>query len=383
MSRIMCRLPGEYWKNIDEDRDGFFESVATALTTRNLSILTGSGASIAVNGPSMGELWDECAKLPDFEFTLDAVNFSAEDRERKNIELLLTKCSFFTGLQQHGYEKVETFQKKSEHAIAKKCRRFITDRNQLEPYRNLLHRVCYRRTDWPRTKIYTTNYDLGIETAASRSALPYLDGFSFAQPRTFHSRYLDCDIVSRHHSESTEFDFLEGVFQLIKLHGSVDWSLKNNGKIIRDEKTTKPFLIYPRDQKYAASYEQPFLDMIGHYQMSLRKPDTALLVIGFGFNDHHLVQPIRSALQSNPNSFKLVICDRSPTRKIEQEDKYPVWKELQAFQDAGADITFVEADFLEFTQALPNFSEAREADDLITRIGRVIEQQRQFEDEEA
>ena len=61
----------------------------------------------------------------------------------------------------------------------------------------------------------------------------------------------------------------------------------------------KPLIIYPRESKFESSYDQPFLEMMAAFQAALRQPNTGLLVIGFGFSDHHIAQPIASAIRSN------------------------------------------------------------------------------------
>lgn len=46
--------------------------------------------------------------------------------------------------------------------------------------------------------------------------------------------------------------------------------------------------------------------MIGAFQTAVREPDTGLLVVGFGFNDNHLAEPVMSAIRSNL-SMKIVV----------------------------------------------------------------------------
>ena len=48
--------------------------------------------------------------------------------------------------------------------------------------------------------------------------------------------------------------------------------------------------------------------MMSAFQTALRQPDTGLLVLGFGFNDNHLAEPILSAINSNLH-LKVVVCD--------------------------------------------------------------------------
>ena len=65
-------------------------------------------------------------------------------------------------------------------------------------------------------------------------------------------------------------------------------------------------VIYPASEKYESSYEQPYFEMMSRFQQSLRKENTVLYVIGFGFQDKHIQNVIREAVNQN-SSFHLVI----------------------------------------------------------------------------
>jgi homogentisate 1,2-dioxygenase len=66
-------------------------------------------------------------------------------------------------------------------------------------------------------------------------------------------------------------------------------------------------LVYPRNTKYELAFEQPYIEMMSAFQAAIRQPETALLVVGFGFNDNHLAEPIpfRHSLQSESESCYL------------------------------------------------------------------------------
>lgn len=359
----------------DKGRDRLVQILSGALTTRNLLLLTGSGASQAVKGPSMNDLWNACSKLEGHAEVVKAVNHPRVKGRENDIEHLLSLCLFYSRLYDENDsngKKVRKFQTGAEKEISRLCRNFVGAPENLTPYIELLRKLVPRRSDFPRTRVYTTNYDLCLEVAAEHLGMPYLDGFSFGYPRRFHGRWLDYDFIKRGRDRAGS-EFLDGVFQLLKLHGSIDWELHEATRaIFRSQKPDTPHLVYPRDEKFALSYEQPFLEMISRYQSSLREPDTCLVVVGFGFSDHHLVQPIRSALLTNPNSFKMVISDHAIEKKLEGEG-WEVWKELSECQLAGADITFIEGTFKDFASVLPSFSDARRQDDLAHRLVQALE----------
>lgn len=301
-------------KAADQANQMLRERLGSLLLSQNLLLLFGSGASVAVGGPSMLALWNEAADSQKavFEEVCDTVG---HPKEKKDIEALLSRCQ---GAQVFAEKTkaamLKTFVDAVEGIIRDRCRKIEawekengrkqTAIEAITSHATLLSRVVPRRQDLPRTRIFTTNYDLCIELAAKEKRMPILDGFDLITPRTFDGRWFDYDFVRRSAREGAP-DYLESVFHLYKLHGSVDWHQSSDG-IVRDSETKKPYLIYPRDEKFALSFEQPFLEMMSRFQMALREKDTALVLIGFGFNDHHLNQPIYHALATNPN-FKLLV----------------------------------------------------------------------------
>ena len=183
--------------------------------------------------------------------------------------------------------------------------------------------------------------------------MPILDGFDLIAPRTFDGRWFEYDFVRRSTHEGAP-DYLESVFHLYKLHGSVDWHRSSDG-IVRDPETKTPYLIYPRDEKFAQSFEQPFLEMMSRFQTALREKDTALILVGFGFNDHHLNQPIYHALATNPN-FKLLVVDYFSEARLAPGQS---WDTLSRLQKSGAPLDVIQMDFREFPSLLPTYSQAR------------------------
>jgi hypothetical protein len=157
-------------------------------------------------------------------------------------------------------------------------------------------------------KLFTTNYDLCFERAASEISFIAVDGFSHTQPQQFDGGHFNYDLVRRG-LEGDAPDYIPNVFQLLKMHGSVDWARVGNQVVkTAGSEPRRPLIIYPRLSKFESSYEQPFLEMMSRFQASLRQPNTGVLVIGFGFNDAHVTQPLLSALDSNVN-LKMIVVD--------------------------------------------------------------------------
>lgn len=276
--------------------------VSEVLLAENLIVLCGLGSSRCVKNakeeqlaPTMGALWLEAKeKAGDaFEQICAKANYKRPGDE-DNIEALLSACQL--AVQFRADDEVSTFISQTEALIVERCR-FVRDGTDLSTHEAFLRKVARRSTRQPRLKLFTTNYDLCFETAASRIHFVVVDGFSHTNPQEFDGSYFGYDFVRREQDRESP-DYVPNVFHLYKLHGSIDWE-QNEQQIRKSSTASKPLIIYPRHSKYEHSYDHPFLEMMSRFQMGLRQPNTALMVVGFGFNDFHVAQPILSAVRSN------------------------------------------------------------------------------------
>ncbi|MGG5505848.1 MULTISPECIES: SIR2 family protein [unclassified Myroides] len=293
---------------------------------KNLVLLTGAGSSMDVGGLSMWQLWEETKKLyfierteeeeevDGFKIIRDKVNYIADDT---NLEALLSQIEGFCKFSgdcdiEWGGNKKKLSEIKEEifNLIKEKCT-IPPPINDSFPHKVLLEKVLQRKQTNPRVKVFTLNYDLLFEDAATAVNAIVIDGFSFTFPRTFSGRYFDYDIVQREGSKLKEEDnFVQRVFHLHKLHGSINWErIEETGCIVINEKPKKALMVYPREAKYEDSYEQPFFEMMARFQRNLRLNDDTLLVcIGYSFNDKHINAAIEEALNQNPG-FRLAVID--------------------------------------------------------------------------
>ncbi len=361
------------------------EMLLSSLQMPNLVVLAGSGTSLGdVGGPSMGDLWkyaieDEPDDLKEKPVkTMEKVNFDRE-QEGKNIEALLSQCEAY--LQVNEDKDVHKFVEHCKKVTLDKCSEFLKDKKtggwldeKLEGHCTFLHRLSRRRVRDPRLKVFTTNYDLCFERAAGLQSLIINDGFSYTQPRIFDPRFFGYDIVRRSRVTAEHGDYLEGVFHLLKLHGSVNWARSNDGRIEEknDPAPSEACLIYPAKGKYQQSYIQPHLELISQYLANLREPNTCLIVTGFGFNDDHLSEPILAAVRTNPR-LRLVVADLKAEDSIEGRNsganKY--WKELYDLANNGEDIWFINASFKDFASLIPDLRTLTPAQQLEKAIKNV------------
>ena len=217
--------------------------------------------------------------------------------------MLLSRCQ---AAEKYSTDKdVKKFIEDTEKTIVDKCN-FVTNTLNLDYHESFLRKIARRSVNKPRLKLFTTNYDLLFEEAARRNKVTIIDGFSNTEPREFDGGYFNYDLVKREKS-TDNLELISNLFHLYKVHGSMDWE-QNGSTIIKTKNPSKPLIIYPRDTKYELSYDQPFLEMMARFQSSLREPNSSLLIIGFGFNDIHLSEPVLSAIKSNI-SLKVLIVD--------------------------------------------------------------------------
>lgn len=369
-------------------KDDLKALLLSSLQMQHVVVLAGSGTSLGpiTRGPSMTKLWDYCVNSnPNSGKTkriasvvaakvIDEIGYEVAT-ERENIEALLSRCEAF--LQVKPSEDVAAFITASKKVILEKCSEFINpaDSTQLAAHQTFLHRLSRRRVRDSRLKLFTTNYDLCFETAAGRLGLVAIDGFSFSQPRQFDPRFFHYDIVRRPFTGEEVGTPLEGVFQIYKLHGSVNWSRKSENRI-EVEPNPSPedaCLIYPANGKYQQSYAQPHLELITHYFSALREPNTCLIVSGFGFNDDHLSEPILSAVQTNPHIRLIIVNPSAGDLTAEPKLVSRYWGKLFSFANKGEDVWFINATFHEFAELIPDLKSLTPAQRLFRDIKTIAE----------
>ena len=194
--------------------------------------------------------------------------------------------------------------------------------------------------------------------------------FSFTEPRRFDARFFNYDVVRRAKGSDETNDFVEGVVQLFKIHGSVNWDDTKSG-IVQTNKPETPCLIYLANTKYEQSYTQPHLELMAQFQSALREPNTCLVTVGFGFNDNHLSAPILAAIGSNP-SLKLLAVDLLARKKSESGSG--VYSDLAGrIRKGEADIALLNAEFTQFAELIPQLralSPAEQIERSVRQIAR-------------
>ena len=385
------------------------DTLANALHSTNVVVLLGSGSSFCAKNvgvtkaPSMWHLWHAVRDA----YGQAAFDKIAEDVMGRipvagfeNIEGLLSLCKMSVELlevkatndtaftERPKLEALKAFIDAAEKTILKQVD-FVDEDTELPAHMAFVRKFARRSPEKPRVRLFTTNYDLCIETAASRLGVVLLDGFSHTVVQRFNRDNFQHDIVRRA-ATSTKADYLDGVFHLYKLHGSVDWRRQADGVVIRSQAEPtperKPVLIYPRSTKYQEAFETPYLDMFAALQAALREPDTTLIVSGFGFADDHISAPIWSAIETNL-SMRVILCDRGfiPKQRLDGLDTQEIDVELdyqrgdyqkkiiKLVRQGDSRITVLNGRFEDLAQAMPEISGKTDRQLLQERLSRLGE----------
>lgn len=315
-------LPNENAENVAEKAKTLASSKVVETIIRfsnafkNVAVLTAAGTSID-NGDRGGKsregLWAYCEEeinaiydiLKDKGGTLKG-NLDRAKMD-KNIEDYLSIVVLYEKLNGTIKQGDESLREKLQEKIATACTLKLDENNR--HHSDFLRKLTARKPSDPRVQLYTTNYDTLFEQAAMQAGLTVIDGFTFASPRKFSGVNFDYDIVYRERSRiKPDESFIPNVFQLFKVHGSIDWWKDENDDIYQKEGVKNPCIIYPASDKYESSYEQPYIELIAHFQQTLRKEGTLLIVIGFGFKDKHLQSIIKEAVSQNSHFHLLIVC---------------------------------------------------------------------------
>jgi hypothetical protein len=188
----------------------------------------------------------------------------------------------------------------------------------LESHRRFVRGLA-RRSEH-RTPILSLNYDPLIEYAAVEECLLFNDGFTGGcraafDPASFN--YLISTPSIRRGRQTS--DRLRGLFNVIKLHGSLGWFQFPDDKIKRiDPDLPVPpgaqrLMIPPQRRKHQDTGIPPYSDLWSEFRGLLnndgRRLLNRLICVGYGFRDEHVNAIIRAAV--GREHFTLVVLARA------------------------------------------------------------------------
>lgn len=179
-----------------------------------------------------------------------------------------------------------------------------------------------------RLHIFTTNYDRLIEYGCDLAGIRVIDRFVGALEPVFRSSRVDSDYHYNPPGIRGEPRFMEGVIRLTKLHGSLDWAMdKRTGNLVRrgipfgppDHSPYIPnspvdtVMIYPNATKDVETTAYPYAELFRDMAAALCRPNSVLVLYGYGFGDDHLNRVLLDMLVI-PSTHIVVISYSMDTR---------------------------------------------------------------------
>lgn len=157
-------------------------------------------------------------------------------------------------------------------------------------------------------EVFTTNYDMLLEMAMEANYIPYFDGFTGSYEPFFNPESIE-DFPSMNDSTSRWI-------RLWKIHGSLNWSLKeatanSSERIVRSSVKGSPsneLMIYPSKEKYALSRREPFIAYFDRLKKYMLNGELVFIFSGYSFSDQHINDIVFNALRQNPRLYVVVTC---------------------------------------------------------------------------
>jgi len=167
-------------------------------------------------------------------------------------------------------------------------------------------------------EVFTTNYDILLETALEAERVPAFDGF------------VGCNRPFFSHDSLTRPESAPGAAwtRLWKIHGSINWRIDNVGgreRVVRTDPHNEGEMIMPSHYKYDESRKQPYSALMERLAKSLDRDDAILFVSGYSWGDDHINAIIFDALEAKKRPHVVALQYEDPadsTVLVERAKRY-------------------------------------------------------------
>ena len=242
-------------------------------------IVLGSGASMPYGLPSMGTLAEEIKKSdsiisdPNYSALCTAMDSLGLEGAIDSVELL---PQTLIEIRRIVWKTV------NESDLS------YFDSNPTTPPQalvELLHKVLAPTPN--KAVIVTTNYDRLVEYSADQTGATTVTGFEGCLIKKLE--------LPNSQLKMRRTRARERVVDIWKVHGSLDWFVDRNDKIISVPMSRKipegfyPLVVPPGKEKYSSTHKEPYRSIIAEADKAFIQAG-AYLCIGYGFNDEH-IQP--------------------------------------------------------------------------------------------
>ncbi len=319
------------------------QRIKNLLLLSNVNVLIGNGVSLSLGAPSISNIASiigECAKISNKDsienfadgisalkkltapekFSLDVETFLniliqakhiAENKSFKSDKVLI-------GDNEYQREHINATINIVKSYLYINCKKFLeaidSKSNKLRAHKEFLRRVLLRPTTLSRVKLFTINYDLGLERCMDELGIAYFDGFIGGYQKRLRPESYNYDLYYPGETTEGKVNRVDRVLQLYKIHGSINWTrvLESADNIFgvkqgfpKEDEIGETLMIYPSTLKYGETLGYPYSEMFRNFSSALFKPQTVLFSFGYSFRDEHINRLIYQAL-SIP-TFNLVI----------------------------------------------------------------------------
>lgn len=200
------------------------------------------------------------------------------------------------------------------------CERNITqsESEQAAEYlMNFLVSFASRSATRERLNIFTTNYDRVIEYGAELAGIRLIDRFVGTINPIFRSSRVEVDMHYNPPGIRGEPRYLEGVVHFTKLHGSLDWVMRDNvvrrvalpygaKSIEKNSCSEDTLMIYPNAAKDRETSEYPYVELFRDFAATVCRPNSTVVFYGYSFGDEHINRVITDML-TIPSTHLVII----------------------------------------------------------------------------
>lgn len=165
--------------------------------------------------------------------------------------------------------------------------------------------------------IFTTNYDLIFEIAASIAKIPLYNGFEGIAQRFFDIERIDLD-YGKINTSSRRFEpFNEPHIKLVKLHGSVSWFKEGDDVIesFNNVKIDNRCMILPRRTKVIETLDTPYDKLFRYASTVIGKQCKFIASCGYSYRDEHINDTLFAPKLRN-NSLHVFALSKDETPEI-------------------------------------------------------------------
>lgn len=305
--------------NFDEQKKRVSLFLQRSLQSKNLNILIGSGCSL----PAVKLMGHTFKSLKEQNTSLELGSYNGESADIEGyLNWLNTGIRFIDQFSSPSEgnikykERLEmSFNATKEFLINSIVKDYNTididissTKKMYQSFYNSLFSIRDIKNYSP-VNVYTTNYDLFNEIAMESLSIQYTNGFRGSVNRVFDPAIFQLRLVDDENRYKEKWSVIRKYVKLYKIHGSIDWRYDDKTRNVVQssiiDEALEDVLIYPTINKHLETQQTPYSELFRALTINLQKPDSTLIIIGYGFPDQHINHLISQSLTNE--DFNLIV----------------------------------------------------------------------------